>query len=132
MCYKGAPQRCRHISIRRTKFSMTLPHSSLGLALIAAVIAAFRSGIVWGFLPHPVLKVSPHTKSGGFKSGECGDHCGSHLRLISRSGKRCSSHDNDSFEEWGVEPSCWNHWRTFTTPLRRPSAVQKFSARTPG
>jgi len=24
----------------------------------------------------------------------------------------------------GVAPSCWNHWRTLMTPLRRPSAVQ--------
>jgi len=46
------------------KFSMTLPHSSLGIALIAAVIAAFRSGIVWGLL-HPVLKVSPLIKIWG-------------------------------------------------------------------
>ena len=44
---------------------------------------------------HPVLKVSPQIKIWGFKSGECGDHCGSHLRLISRSGKRCCSHAND-------------------------------------
>jgi len=29
-----------------------LPHSSLGIALIAAVIAAFRSGIAWGLLPY--------------------------------------------------------------------------------
>ena len=33
---------------------------------------------------HPVLKVSPQIKIWGFKSGECGDHCGSNLRLISR------------------------------------------------
>jgi len=25
---------------------------------------------------------------------------------------------------WGVAPSCWNHWRTLTTPFHRPSAVQ--------
>ena len=118
------PRRCRHIWIRREKFSMTLPHSSLGIALIAAVIAAFRSGTVWGLLPYTLSLRYPHIwKSGGFKSGEYGDHCGSHLRLISRSGKRCCSHANDSFE-WGVAPSCWNHWRTLTTPLRRPSGVQ--------
>ena len=23
-----------------------------------------------------------------------------------------------------MAPSCWNHWRTLTAPLRRPSAVQ--------
>ena len=67
---------------------------------------------------HPVLEVSTQIKIWGFKSGECGDHCGSHLRLISRSRKCCCSHANDSFEEWGVAPSCWNHWRTLTTPLR--------------
>ena len=47
---KWAPRRCRHTWIRRAKFSMTLPHSSLGMALIAAVIAAFRSGILWRLL----------------------------------------------------------------------------------
>jgi len=75
---------------------------------------------------HPVLMVSPHIKIWwvGFKSGERGNHCGSHLRLISLSGKCCCSHANDSFEVWGVAPSCWNHWRTLTTPPGRPSAVQ--------
>ena len=67
-----------------------LPHSSLGIALIVAMISAFRSGIVWGLYGvvaiHPALKVSPHIEIWGFKPGECGDHCGSHLRLISRSG----------------------------------------------
>ena len=33
---------------------------------------------------HPVLKVSPHIKIQGFKSGECGDHSGSHLWLKTR------------------------------------------------
>ena len=46
MCSKWAPRRCRHIWIRRAKFSMTLPHSCLGIALIAALIAAFRSGLL--------------------------------------------------------------------------------------
>jgi len=76
------------------------------------------------FAIHLVFKVSPHIKIRGVKSGECGDHCGSHLRLISRSGKGCCSHANDLFEVWGVAPSCWNHWRTLKSPLRRPSAVQ--------
>jgi len=79
---------------------------------------------------HHVLKVSPQIKSGGFKSDECGDHCGSHLRLITRSGKRCCSHANDSFEDWGLAPYCWIHWRTLTTPLRRPSAVQNLTSPT--
>jgi len=117
MCSKWAPRRCRHVWIRWAKFLMTLPHSSLGIALIAAVIAAFMSGTVWGLLPYILSLRYPHRKkSGGFKSGECGDHCGPHLRLISRSGKRCCSHANDSFEVWGVSLSCWNHWRTLTTP----------------
>ena len=125
MCSKWAPRPYRHIWIQDAKFSMTLPHSSLGIAPIAAVIAAFRSGIVWGLSPYTLSLRYPHIwKSGGIKSGECGDHCGSHMRLISRSGKRCCSHANDSFEEWGVAPSCWNHWRILTTPLRRPSAIQ--------
>ena len=80
---------------------MTLPHSSLGIALIAAVIAALQVGDSLGVVAiHAVFKVSPHIKIWGFKSGECGDHCGSHLRLISQSGKRCCSHANDSFDMW--------------------------------
>jgi len=79
---------------------------------------------LWVVAIHPDLRYPHRWKSGGFKSGECGDHCGSHLRLISRSGKRCCCHANDSFEAWGVASSCWNHWRTLTTPLRQPSAVQ--------
>jgi len=42
MCSKQAPQRCKHIRIRWSKFSMTLLHSSFGIALTAA----FWSGIV--------------------------------------------------------------------------------------
>ena len=63
---------------------MTLPHSSLGIALIAAVIAAFRSGISLEVVAiYLVLKVSPQIKkSGGFKSGESGDHCGPHLPQV--------------------------------------------------
>jgi len=32
----------------------------LGITLIAAVIAAFRSGIVWGLLPHTLFLRYPH------------------------------------------------------------------------
>jgi len=53
---------------------------------------------------HPGINISPRIKIWGFKSGECGDQCGSHLQLISRSGKRCCSYANDSFEVWG-----WHH-----------------------
>ena len=71
----------------------------------------------------PVFKISPKKKYGGFKSGEQGDHCGSHLRLISWSEKCWFNHANDSFEVCGVAPSYWNHWRTQTTSFRRPSSV---------
>ena len=57
---KWAPQCCRHIWIRRAKFSITLPHSSLGIALIVDVIAAFRSRIVWGLLPYTLSLRYPH------------------------------------------------------------------------
>ena len=76
---------------------------------------------------HLVLKVFSQIKMWGFKSGECGDHCGSHLRLISRSGKRCCSRANDSFEVGRVAASCWNHWRTLKIPFRRPIAVQNLT-----
>jgi len=59
---------------------------------------------------HPVLKVSPHIKIWWVKSGECGDHCRSHLQLIRQSGKHCCSHANDSFEVWG-----WHHPAGTTT-----------------
>jgi len=71
---------------QQAKFSMTLPHSSLGIALIATVIAAFRSGIVWGLLPYTLVLTYTTDKNLGIqsKSGECGDHCWSHLRLINQ------------------------------------------------
>ena len=103
-----------------------LPHSSLWVALIATVIAAFRSGIVWGLLPYTLsLKVSPQIKIWGFKSGECGDHCGSHLRQINRSRKHCCSHANDSFEVWG-----WHHPVGTTGGSWRPFCVDQVLART--
>ena len=58
-------------------------------------------------------------------SGECGDHCGSHLRLISRSGKCCCSHANDSFEEWG-----WHHLAGTTGGPWRPLSVDQVLFRT--
>ena len=125
MCSKWAPWHCRHIWIRWAKFSMILPHSSLGIALIAAVIAAFRSGLVWGLLPYTLSLRYPHRqKSRVFKTGECGDHCGSHLRLISWSGKRCCSHANDSFE-WG-----WRHPAGTTGGPWRPFSVDQVLSRT--
>ena len=74
---------------------------------------------------HPVLEVSPYIKIWGVQVRWMRRP---HLLLISRSGKRCCSHASDSLEVWGVAPSCWNHWRTLTTPLRRPSAVQNLSS----
>jgi len=47
---------------------MTLPHSSLGIALIAAVIGAFRSGIVWGLLPYTLSLRYPTDKNLGGSS----------------------------------------------------------------
>ena len=53
-----------------------------------------------------VLNISPKIKNLSLKSGEYGNHCGSHLRLISRSEKRFFNHANDSFEVCGVQLSC--------------------------
>jgi len=47
---------------------MNLPHSSLGIALIAAVIATFRSGIVWGLLPYTLSLRYPTYKNLGSSS----------------------------------------------------------------
>ena len=38
----------------------TLPNSSLGIAFMAAVIAAFRSGILWGLLTYTLSLRYPH------------------------------------------------------------------------
>jgi len=53
---------------------------------------------------HPVLKVSPQIKIWGVQVRWMWQPLRSHLRLISLSRKRCCSHANDSFEEWG-----WHH-----------------------
>ena len=74
---------------------------------------------------HPVINLSPRIKIWGFKSGECGDHCGSHLQLISRSGKRCCSYANDSFEVWG-----WHHLVGNTGRPWRPLCVDQVLSRT--
>lgn len=42
------------------------------------------------------------------------------------SAKRYRSHSSDSFDAWGVAPSCWNHCFPLTTPLLLPKAVQNF------
>ena len=68
MCFKWAPRSCRRIWIWRSKFSITLPHSSIGIAHIAVVIAAFRSGIVWGLLPYTLSLRHPTDKNLGGSS----------------------------------------------------------------
>ena len=60
--------------------------------------------------------------------GEYSDYC-SHLRLISQSEKCSLDHVNNSFEVYGVELSCWNHWWTLTTSFLRPSTVQNLRNR---
>ena len=62
ICSRFAPPRCRHTWTRRAKFWITLTHSSLGIALILAVIAALRSGIV---CVHIVLQIAPKVKVWG-------------------------------------------------------------------
>ena len=44
------------------------PHSSLGIALTAAVISALRSGIVWGLLPCTLSLRYPPNKNQGESS----------------------------------------------------------------
>jgi len=47
---------------------MTLQHSSLEIALIAAVIVAFRSGIVWELFPNTLPLRYPHRQKSGVSS----------------------------------------------------------------
>ena len=63
MCSKWHPRRWRHTCIRRAKLSMT--HSSLGICLIFAVIAAFSSPIVWGLFSYIILEIPPQIKIWG-------------------------------------------------------------------
>ena len=70
MCSKWAPRRCRHIWIRQAKFSMTLPHSSLGIALIAAF--SFKSVLQKHFVSLALKKCAPNElpgAAGTFGSG---------------------------------------------------------------
>ena len=73
---------------------------------------------------HPVLKISPQIKIWWVKSGECGDHCRSHLQLIRQSGKHCCSHANDSFEVWA-----WHHPAGTTGGPWRPLSVDQVLSR---
>ena len=60
MCSKWHPRRWRHTCIRRAKLSMTRTHSSLGISLIFAVIAALSSPIVWGLFSYTLSLRYPH------------------------------------------------------------------------
>ena len=63
MCSKWAPRRCRHIWIRRAKFSMTLlPWDRSYCCCDCRLQVRDSLGVV---AIHPVLKVSPHIKSWG-------------------------------------------------------------------
>ena len=46
------PWCCRHTCKRRAKLSLTRKHSSMGTALILAVIAVFNSPIFWGLFSY--------------------------------------------------------------------------------
>ena len=116
MCSKWAPRHCGHIWIRRAKFLMTLLHSSFGIALVAVVIAAFRSGIVWGLLPYTLSLRYPHIwKSGG----------SSPVNAATAAGHTCgwSVSQRNVAVAMPMIRGGW-HQRTLTTPLHRPSAVQ--------
>ena len=63
MCSKWHPWRWRHTCIRRAKLSMTRTHSSYGISLIFAVIAAFSSPIVWGLFSYTLSLRYPHVVS---------------------------------------------------------------------
>ena len=68
MCSKWAPRRCRHIWIRRAKFSMTPRIPPLGsLLLLLWLLPSGRDSL--GIVAiHPVLKVCPHIKIWGGSS----------------------------------------------------------------
>ena len=54
--------------MRRAKLSITRTHSATGIALILAVIAAFKSMIVWGlFFIDVVLQIAPEIEIWGVK-----------------------------------------------------------------
>ena len=123
MYSKCWPRRWRRTCTHRAKLSMTLTHSSLGICLIFPVIAAFSSPIVWGLFSYTL---SLRYKSGGFKSGECAAHSTSHLLLTSLSSNRSLSQARETFDVWGVAPSCWNHCWSRSIPLRRPNDATNF------
>ena len=76
---------------------------------------------------HIVLEIPQQiTQIWGFKSDEYAAHSTSHLLLISLSSNCSLSHAIETFDVWGVAPSCWNHCLSRSIPLRRPNVAQNF------
>jgi len=114
MCSKWAPG-AEGTLIRGAKFSTAfLPWGRSYCCCDCCLQVRDSLGVV---AIHPVLKVSPQIKIWGVQIRWM-------LWPLRVTPARCCCHANDSFEEWGVAPCCWNDWRTLTTPLRRPSAAQ--------
>ena len=130
MCSRCASPHCRHTCTRRAKFWTTdalfpwnRPDFSCNRYL------EIRS-CLWIVCVHIVLQIAPKVKkSGGYRSGECGAHSGSQLRLMRRSGKSCLSQFRELFDVWGVAPSCWNYCSALTTCLRWPRQSFRLLAR---
>jgi hypothetical protein len=54
-------------------------------------------------------------------------HLISHFLLISLSSNRSLSQARESFDVWGVTPSCWNHCSSRSIPLRHPNDALYFA-----
>ena len=116
-CSKCAPWHWWHTWSHQAKLSITLTHSSLVMAWICWVIATLSSAIVCGLFWYTwSFKKPQRQNSGGFKSGECGDHSGMRHLLISQPAKRRSSHSIVMLDVWGVAPSCWDHCSSWCMP----------------
>ena len=70
--FQMGPRRWRQTCTRPEQLSVTRAHSSFGISLIFAVIAAFSSLTFLVVLVHIILEVLPKIKSAGFKSSKCG------------------------------------------------------------
>ena len=122
MCSKWAPRRCRHIWIRRAKFSMTLPHSSLGIALIAA----FRSGIVWVLLPYTLSLRYPTDKNlGGSSPVNAANTAGHTCSWSVGQGNAAVAMPMILLRSWG-----WHHPAGTTGGPWRPFSVDHVLSRT--
>ena len=74
MCSRCPPSRTMHVSILFLKFSITLWHVALVIASITLVISSFKAAMVCGRLTYTLSFKKPHKKkSGGLRSGLCGD-----------------------------------------------------------